>query len=72
MLVLWRKVRGKFSQHDRNGDGSLDSEEFAALCAELGSPLTPAEVEAALLMLDTDRSGAVSIEEFLRWWSGRC
>jgi hypothetical protein len=31
--------------------------------------MTTKEIEAAMMMLDTDRNGGVSFNEFLRWWN---
>ena len=35
----------------------------------LGSDLSPRQLEVALDVLDTDRSGAISFAEFSAWWN---
>eukprot|EP01134_Creolimax_fragrantissima_P002870 CFRG2870T1 len=64
-------VRQKFYQHDLDGNGALDTKEVAALCASLGTVLSRVELESALMLLDANRDGMVSYEEFYNWWIAR-
>lgn len=64
------EVEERFDEFDVDGSGALDSVEFADLCKELGTALSHAELEAALVTLDTDRDGTISKGEFLAWWRG--
>ena len=59
----------KFSEFDRDGSGQLDAKELGNLCASLGYNLTRNEIESALFILDGNRSGKISLDEFKYWWS---
>jgi Ca2+-binding EF-hand superfamily protein len=37
-----------FAAADENGDGCLDQQELAAVLAQLGRPLSPADVQAVM------------------------
>merc|ERR1712098_587384 len=64
------RCRELFNQHDVDHSGELDTAELARMAQALGSSLTHNELEAAIISLDTDRSGAVSFEEFMVWFRG--
>lgn len=61
----------KFDAHDVDSDGKLARNELMELCADLGTTLSARELESALLLLDTDKSGFVDKAEFIAWWSGQ-
>jgi len=63
-------VKAKFNEMDKDGNGSLDSRELAALCASLGSPLDHNELCASISVMDIDGNGKISWEEFYNWWAG--
>ena len=65
-----KAVKAKFNEMDVDNNGSLDSKELANLCASLGSPLDHNELCAALDLMDRDKNGNVSFEEFFEWFSG--
>ena len=41
------------------------------LCASLGSTLNHHELEAALILLDENQDGVISLEEFIHYWQNR-
>jgi len=59
-----------FDAADLDGSGDLDTTELADLCVQLGSKLSHAELEAALMEMDKNRDRMISKAEFLAWWSG--
>ena len=63
-------VKQKFQEMDKDGSGYLDSAELANLCASLGSPLDHNELCASLQVIDADKNGQISYDEFFAWWSG--
>lgn len=65
------EITDKFDAYDRNGDGKLERNELVELCAELGTQLNARELEAAINLLDVDRSGTVDKAEFVAWWAGK-
>ena len=58
-------LRGAFIEMDKDGSGHLDGEELASCLAACGFRITKHQVLALARMLDTDRSGAVDVQEFL-------
>jgi len=54
-------------QADIDESGELDHEELVIIMGILGSTLTPQEAETAVMMLDDDKSGAVSLGEFIKF-----
>lgn len=67
-LIDEKAVKNAFQGHDLDANGTLDSSELNTLCIELGSTLTKTELDLALQILDKDRNGTISYEEFLNWW----
>ena len=59
-----KKLR-EFAALDKNGDGVLDREEFAALLGFSGSEESESIVDALLAKWDTDGDGKVNFREFL-------
>jgi hypothetical protein len=60
-----------FKSFDRDGSGSIDRGEFARLLEALGMDLDEDELEVAVDMVDSNRSGRISWTEFQSWWSDR-
>lgn len=63
-------VRAAFDRADSNKDDALDAVEFAQVASSLGTELTNDELEAVFGLLDSDRSGTISFQEFEAWWKG--
>mmetsp|Transcript_18978 Transcript_18978/g.63568 ORF Transcript_18978/g.63568 Transcript_18978/m.63568 type:complete len:126 (+) Transcript_18978:1-378(+) len=63
-------IRGAFQTLDANGDGSLDSKEFASCASSLGSALSDDELAAIFELIDLNNSGKIDFEEFRLWWLG--
>lgn len=61
-------LKEAFDKADVDESGGLDCAELAGLAASLGSELTARQLEVAIDLLDTDRDGTVSYEEFTAWW----
>ena len=61
------RARAAFAEADADGNGTLDSAELAALLVALGLDLSRPQLEAALLEMDTDVDGCVSLREFVEW-----
>lgn len=62
---LWMK----FLKHDVDGDGFLNSSEFASFIWDLGLEFDDLYTLKAFTTIDTDHDGRVSFREFMRWWS---
>jgi len=62
-----QELKRKFDEF-AHGDQKLDIKELGQLCIDLGTLLSDQELEAALMMLDSNRNGTVEFDEFKRWW----
>jgi hypothetical protein len=60
-----------FQRYDRNRTGSIERGEFARLLEALGQNITDEELEIAIDIVDTDRTGKISWREFKNWWTSR-
>ena len=65
------ELEQNFDHFDRDSNGRIDLEEFAALMAALDAGLDRQELEIGFASIDTDRSGAIDFAEFSAWWSAR-
>lgn len=61
----------KFHEFDKSGKGQLDVKDLSKLCESLGYSLNRNELESALFILDGNRNGKISLEEFKYWWSNK-
>ena len=64
-------LKAKFDEIDADGGGSLDRSEIAKLAVGMGTPLSEHELDAAMVEIDKDGSGAVSFDELVDWFSQR-
>ncbi|XP_074052776.1 ras and EF-hand domain-containing protein isoform X2 [Macrotis lagotis] len=62
------RLRSLFLACDANRSGSIEREDFRALCAEL--KVRPEEAEAIFQRLDADCDGAITFQEFARGFQG--
>lgn len=58
-------IRTAFIEHDKNGSGLLSGEELEAALSAAGLKFTRHQAISLKRRLDKDKSGSVSIEEFL-------
>ena len=61
-----RAARLLFKQCDEDGNGSLDRREFANVMRRLCPGIDDANIAAAFVALDTDESGTIELDEFVR------
>ena len=62
-------LRQVFSIADDTGAGEIDKEQLGQLHIVLGEPLTEVELNSAFKAMDANRSGSVSFEDFLSWYT---
>lgn len=62
-------VKAMFNKFDDDGNNVLDAKELGNLLASLGAKLRPTEVEAAVMIMDRNQDGKISLDEFQAWWS---
>jgi len=57
-----------FKKFDANGSGEIDLRELEALTRALGLWMSRETLNNSMFELDTNRNGAISLEEFWNWW----
>ncbi|CAE7826392.1 GPD2 [Symbiodinium sp. CCMP2592] len=62
-------VKDVFDKIDVERKGTLTKAGISKAAAELGFPLSQAELQKAVNEMDTDRNGEVHFPEFLAWWN---
>ena len=69
-LPWWRKrgISTVFSRHDTDGSQTIDAKELELVMTELGISTSPELCKDALTRLDTDGSGSISLDEYLKWF----
>ena len=63
------ELRQNFDACDSNGDGWINSVEFAGLLHSLDEQLSEDECLLAFELTDADGDGLISFEEFMSWWT---
>ncbi len=61
-------MRKTFDLYAIGPDGKIGFDEFCVLLEELGDDVPREVAELDFAVIDKDGSGAVSFEEFRRWW----
>jgi len=67
MLTEEEEIIRAFKLFDANGDGSITAEEMRTMMKNLGSDLTPEEVELLIREADYDGDGTLDLQEFTRF-----
>lgn len=57
-----------FNKFDPNGTGSINVRQFQAMAANFGVWLSGESLNLAIKMIDSDGSGTIEYNEFLRWY----
>ena len=60
-------IEETFDRFDKNGDRSIEIEEFAALMLEMDRYTSPSEMRACFDAIDSDHDGRVTFDEFRAW-----
>ena len=60
------RLRREFAEHDRNGDGHISPDEFAAAMGKLGVDLSPHDIEEMIREADLDGDGVIDFIEFVK------
>ncbi len=63
-----KEIKDSFDFADRDGNGSIDFKEFAALLRVLSPESNVDQAGAGFSMVDTDSDGQISYDEFVDWW----
>lgn len=60
-----------FQRYDRDRTGFIERNEFARLLEALGQDTEEEMLAVALDVVDSERTGKVSFQNFKRWWTAR-
>jgi Ca2+-binding EF-hand superfamily protein len=63
------ELREAFDYNDRDNDGRIQLDEFAAMLDELEAEMTSKEIEIGFKDIDTNDDGLVDFAEFVDWWT---
>jgi calmodulin/calcium-binding protein CML/plastin-2 len=63
------ELRETFDYNDRDGDGLIELDEFAAMLEELEADTSEAETRVGFRDIDTNDDGRIDFGEFVAWWT---
>jgi inorganic pyrophosphatase len=64
----YESLKGFFQLFDKDNDGKILAEEFAALHESLGEPLTLEEAKIIQHEISSGKDGTIGLAEFIKWW----
>ena len=65
------ELRESFDFYDKDGNGKLERDEFAGLMETLGMVEPGEDPSRGFSAIDTDASGQIDFDEFVRWFADR-
>jgi calmodulin/calcium-binding protein CML/plastin-2 len=63
------ELREAFDYNDRDNDGLIQIDEFAAMLDELDAEMARGEIEIGFKDIDTNDDGRIDFDEFVAWWA---
>jgi len=63
------ELREAFAYNDRDNDGRIQLDEFAAMLDELEADMSGKEIEIGFKDIDTNDDGLIDFAEFVDWWT---
>merc|ERR1712008_14522 len=57
----------KFQRWDKDGDGNISRKELSTIMKSLNDSLSESEIDTIFSSVDTDSSGLIDYNEFVRW-----
>ena len=63
------ELRETFDYNDRDGDGRIQLDEFAAMLDELEAETSEKETAIGFKDIDTNDDGLIDFQEFVAWWA---
>lgn len=63
------ELRETFEYNDRDGDGSIELDEFKSMLEELESGMSGEEARLGFRDIDTNDDGLIDFDEFVAWWT---
>jgi Ca2+-binding EF-hand superfamily protein len=62
------EFRESFDECDRNGDGTIQFEEFVILLHNLDADMSDHECRIGFREIDVNGDGGIDFDEFKTWW----
>jgi len=69
---LIKLIATVFKNFDKDNDGFIELKELQAFSKELGSEFNPEEAKKMIKIMDVNKDGKISLEEFIGWWKAGC
>ncbi len=63
------ELREAFDYNDRDADGRIQIDEFAAMLDELEADMSRKEIEIGFQDIDTNDDSLIDFDEFAAWWT---
>jgi Ca2+-binding EF-hand superfamily protein len=63
------KIKNIFTQFDKNKNETIEKNELNSLAKALNNPLSPAELHDFFRAIDFNKSGIITWDEFIAYWS---
>ncbi|HUL80766.1 MAG TPA: EF-hand domain-containing protein [Gammaproteobacteria bacterium] len=63
------ELRETFDYNDRDGDGLIELDEFAAMLDELEANMSETETRVGFNVIDTNGDHRIDFAEFVAWWT---
>jgi Ca2+-binding EF-hand superfamily protein len=63
------ELRETFDYNDRDGDGLIELDEFAAMLDELEANMSETETRVGFNDIDTNGDHRIDFAEFVAWWT---
>jgi len=68
IMSVNEKIKLIFDQFDKNNNGNIEKKELGALAIALNNPLSNPELQDLFKGIDSDLSGQITFEEFIKYW----
>lgn len=68
--LSYEMCKEMFHKFDANSSGEIDLRELEALTRAMGLSMSRETLNNSMFELDTNRNGAISLDEFWNWWQG--
>lgn len=64
----FKKIKGKFEEHDVDNGGTIDSDELKSIAISMGFNPEDENFNKSIYALDLNQDGEITLNEFITWW----
>jgi hypothetical protein len=65
---LLKLIKETFDKFDKDGSGTIEREEIKKAASELGENITSEEFDKCFAVMDENKDGIITFQEFVTWW----